>query len=189
MDVTKAYYNAIDNRKVRVEGAMWNTSKNYTVKLEGAKIAGYQSSMLVLLRDKNYVANAEAWTNKLLLFLQVEINNKMHLKKHEYTLDFRHIGLNATLGELEKKVSLPTEVGILCTITSENSETSTEIAKLINPFLLHFPLTLNEELPTFAFPYSPVHSDRGCIYEFTFNHVLELSDPMSAFHIETLDIQ
>jgi len=188
MDVTKAYYNAIDNRKVRVEGAIWNASKNYTVKLEGAKIAGYQSSMLVLLRDKNYVANAEAWTKKLSLFLQVEINNKMNLKTHEYTLDFRHIGLNATLGELEKKVGLPTEVGILCTVTSENSEISTEIAKLINPFLLHFPLTLNEELPTFAFPYSPVHSDRGCVYEFTLNHILELSNPMSAFHIKTLDI-
>ena len=76
----------------------------------------------------------------------------------------------------------------MCTVTSENSEISTEIAKLINPFLLHFPLTLNEELPTFAFPYSPVHSDRGCVYEFTLNHVLELSNPMSAFHIKTLDI-
>jgi hypothetical protein len=188
IDVTKAYYNSIDYRKVRVEGAIWNVSKNYTVKLEGAKITGYQSSMLVLLRDKDYVTNAELWTKKLLLFLKVEINNKMNLKSHEYTLDFRHIGLNATLGELETKVGLPTEVGVLCTITSINSEMSTEIAKLINPFLLHFPLTLNEELPTFAFPYSPVHSDRGSIYEFTLNHVLELSNPMSAFHIKTLEV-
>ena len=65
---------------------------------------------------------------------------------------------------------------------------STEIAKLINPFLLHFPLTNNEELPTFAFPYSPVHSDRGCVYEFSLNHLLELEDPMSAFKIETHEV-
>ena len=64
----------------------------------------------------------------------------------------------------------------------------TEIAKLINPFLLHFPLTVDEELPTFAFPYSPVHSDRGCVYEFALHHVLELNDPMDAFQIKTLEV-
>jgi len=112
----------------------------------------------------------------------------MDLESNDYSLEFRHIGLNATLGELEKKTGTPVEIGILCTVTANNNDISTEIAKLINPFLLHFPLTLNEELPTFAFPYSPVHSDRGCVYGFALNHILELSDPMSAFQINTLDI-
>ena len=65
---------------------------------------------------------------------------------------------------------------------------STEIAKLINPFLLHFPLSSNEELPTFAFPFSPVHSDRGCVYEFALNHILELDDPMDAFQIQISEV-
>ena len=44
------------------------SSKQYSVKLEGAKIAGYQSSLLVLLRDKNYVENVKKWTDKLSKF-------------------------------------------------------------------------------------------------------------------------
>ena len=76
----------------------------------------------------------------------------------------------------------------MCIITSKNPNICTEIAKLINPFLLHFPLTVDEELPTFAFPYSPVHSDRGCVYEFALHHVLELNDPMDAFQIKTLEV-
>ena len=73
-------------------------------------------------------------------------------------------------------------------VTSKRNKISTEIAKLINPFLLHFPLTTDEELPTFAFPYSPVHSDRGCVYEFSLNHLLELNNPMDAFHIKVSEV-
>ena len=187
MDVTYSNYYNIDNKKVRVEGAKWHASKQYSVKLEGAKIAGYQASLLVLLRDKNYVENVKKWTDKLSKFLKKEIYERMDIDTSEYSLEFRHIGLNSILGELEKNIRSPVEVGVLCLITSKN-QLSTEIAKLINPFLLHFPLSSNEELPTFAFPFSPVHSDRGCVYEFALNHILELDNPMDAFQIEISEV-
>ena len=187
MDVTYSKYYNIDKKKVRVEGAKWHSSKQYSVKLEGAKIAGYQASLLVLLRDKNYVENVKKWTDKLSNFLKNEINERMGIDTSEYSIEFRHIGLNSTLGELEKNIRSPVEVGVLCLITSKN-QISTEIAKLINPFLLHFPLSSNEELPTFAFPYSPVHSDRGCVYEFALNHILELDNPMDAFQIKISEV-
>ena len=188
MDVTNAHYQSINSRKVRVEGGLWVSSKKYTVKLEGARVAGYQTSLLVLLRDINYVKNAIKWTEKLSIFLSKEIEQRMNLDSHEYSLNFRHIGLNAVLGDLEKNIGNPSEVGVLCIITSKTPNICTEIAKLINPFLLHFPLTVDEELPTFAFPYSPVHSDRGCVYEFALHHVLELNEPMDAFQIKILEI-
>ncbi|WP_443643703.1 acyclic terpene utilization AtuA family protein [Candidatus Levibacter sp. Uisw_134_01] len=188
MDVTNACYQSINSRKVRVEGSLWVSSKKYTVKLEGARVSGYQTSLLVLLRDNDYVKNAIKWTEKLSIFLSKEIKQRMNLDTHEYSLNFRHIGLNAVLGDLEKNIGNPREVGVLCIITSKNPNVCTEIAKLINPFLLHFPLTVDEELPTFAFPYSPVHSDRGCVYEFALHHVLELNDPMDAFQIKTLEV-
>ena len=187
MDVTYSNYYNIDNKKVRVEGAKWHSSKKYSVKLEGAKIAGYQASLLVLLRDKHYVVNVKKWTDKLSKFLKKEIYERMDIDTSEYSLEFRHIGLNSILGELEKNIRSPVEVGVLCLITSKN-QISTEIAKLINPFLLHFPLSSNEELPTFAFPFSPVHSDRGCVYEFALNHILELDNPMDAFQIEISEV-
>ena len=187
MDVTFSNYYNIDKKKVRVEGAKWHFSKQYSVKLEGAKIAGYQASLLVLLRDKNYVENVQKWTAKLSKFLKKEINERMSIDTSEYSLEFRHIGLNSTLGELEKNIRNPVEVGVLCLITSKN-KISTEIAKLINPFLLHFPLSSSEELPTFAFPFSPAHSDRGCVYEFALNHILELDNPMDAFQIKMSEV-
>jgi hypothetical protein len=188
MDVTNAFYTPINRRKVRVEGAKWNSSIKYNVKLEGARVFGYQTSLLVLLRENSYVKNAREWTEKLSDFLKTEIKLRMNLNISDYSLDFRHIGINATLGQLEKNEGDPTEVGVLCIVTSKRKKISTEIAKLINPFLLHFPLTTDEELPTFAFPYSPVHSDRGCVYEFSLNHLLELNNPMDAFQIKVSEV-
>ena len=68
-----------------------------------------------------------------------------------------------------------------------DSITNHEIGKMLNPFLLHHPLTAEEEQPTFAFPFSPADLDRGAIYAFRLNHVLELTDPMEAFSLEVLE--
>jgi hypothetical protein len=79
-------------------------------------------------------------------------------------------------------------VGVLLIITASDQTIATDLSKLINPFLLHFPLGEQEDLPTFTFPYSPAHSDRGALYEFALNHVLTLDMPMDSFTLELSQI-
>ncbi len=189
LDVTDARYATVDPSSVRVEGAKWVPAVSYRVKLEAARVAGYQTTLLAILRDRRYVENAQAWAAKLDAFLQGEIRHRMGLTSYAYSLQLRLIGVNAVLGDLEALRGDPVEVGVLCIVTAGSQEQATEIAKLINPFLLHYPLTENEELPTFAFPYSPVHSERGALYEFALNHVLELRDPMDAFRLRVDEVQ
>lgn len=69
-------------------------------------------------------------------------------------------------------------------ITAVDQQTANTIGKLLNPYLLHHPLTQAEEQPTFAFPFSPAEIDRGAIYEFTLNHVMTLQNPMDAFALK-----
>ncbi len=187
LDVTEATYTALDGRCVRVTGARWLPAECYTVKLEAARPVGYQTTILAILRDPHYVAHASLWADRLRAFLLVDIERRMALAPDAYTLEFRVIGLNATLGPLETGSCVPTEVGVLGLITATSQEIASEIGRLINPYVLHFPLTDNEELPTFAFPYSPAQCDRGALYEFCLNHVLELDDPMDAFRLEVED--
>ncbi len=187
LDVREATYRALDDRRVRVEGSRW-LSGPYTVKLEGARIAGYQTTILAVLRAEGYVTRAQEWVEKLSAFLQGEIGTRMGLMEGDYHLDFRLIGLDAALGRLENRIGSPSEVGILGIITAESQEVAGEIGRLINPFVLHYPLTEHEELPTFAFPYSPATSDRGPLYEFALNHLMALDDPMSAFRLEVEEV-
>ncbi len=187
LDVSGARYRQLDERRVRVEDSQWLPGP-YTVKLEGARVAGYQTTIMAILRNAHYVAHARDWVEKLSAFLQREISSRMALMPGDYHLDFRLIGLDSALGALENRVGSPAEVGVLGIVTAEDQETAAEIGKLINPFVLHYPLTEDEELPTFSFPYSPATTDRGALYEFTLNHVLALEDPMAAFRLEVEEI-
>ncbi|MFM9942548.1 MAG: acyclic terpene utilization AtuA family protein [Hyphomicrobiaceae bacterium] len=187
LDVSAARYGALDERCVRVTGSQWVPGR-YTVKLEGARIAGYQTSILAVLRDPHYVANAQAWIDKLHAYLTGQIAQRMGLEPPAYSLEFRLIGANSALGPMENRQGEPVEIGVLGLVTAETAALSEEIGKLINPFVLHYPLTTDEELPTFAFPYSPAQSERGAFYEFALNHVMELDDPMQAFRLVVSEV-
>ncbi len=183
LDVRQARYTQSEEHSVRVEGSQWLPSDTYTVKLEAARPTGFQCTIMAVLRDAHYVANAQAWVDRLSAFLEKEISNSMGLTPPDYTIEFRLIGVDSVLGALENKPSQATEIGVLGIITAASDVQCEELAKLINPFLLHYPLTDDEALPTFAFPYSPAHSQRGALYEFSMNHIMELDDPMDAFRI------
>lgn len=188
LDVTGASYAALDARRVRVTGSAW-VPQPYTVKLEGARLAGYQSTVLVLLREPRYVAHAQAWVDRLAGFLQGEIAARMGLEApRDYTLDFRLIGQSATLGDLETLPATAPEVGVLAIVTAPSQARASEIAKLANPFLLHYPLTDEEPQATFAFPSSPADTAKGPLYEFVLNHVWPLEAPMSPFRIEVTEV-
>lgn len=188
LDVSMANYVALNERRVRVEGSIWKPSDRYTVKLEGALLSGFQSTTMVILRDERYTANATEWSDKLSSFLQSEIPSKTGISTDRFKLDFRHIGLNSALGSLDRRVGKPLEVGVLCIVTAECQAEAYEIAKLMNPYMLHFPLSDDESLPTFAFPYSPAETERGPVFEFCLNHTMELADPLEAFRLETHEI-
>lgn len=187
LDVRRARYAALDPRRVRVEGSEWVPGP-YTVKLEGARVAGFQTTILAVLREPRYVAGARDWVARLEAFLRGEIARKMGLSPAGYRMEFRLIGLDAALGGLERRTGDPAEVGVLGIVTAATQETAAEIGRLMNPHVLHYPLTADEELPTFAFPFSPATTDRGALYEFALNHVMLLDDPMAAFRLEVAEV-
>jgi hypothetical protein len=188
LDVSAARYTALDERRVRVEGSVWHPSEHYTVKLEGARVAGYQTVLLVLLRDAHYVRNARAWAEDIERKCTSKVEERLGISPDDYRLELRLIGENASFGDLEPRQASAVEIGVLGIVTARSEALAEEIGKILNPYLLHHPLTAEEEQPTFAFPFSPAEINRGAVYEFCLNHVMELDDPMEAFALEVLDL-
>lgn len=184
LDVSAARYSALDDTRVRVEGSVWHPSDVYTVKLEGARTTGFQTILLATLRNRRYVENAQAWCKDILVKHRKKVQDRLGLLNGDYSVELRTIGLNSTLGDMENRQALPVEVGILGIVTADTQERASEIGKMLNPYLLHHPLTREEEQPTFAFPFSPAETDRGPVFEFCLNHVMTLEDPMEAFSLE-----
>ncbi|MEM6985866.1 MAG: acyclic terpene utilization AtuA family protein [Pseudomonadota bacterium] len=185
LDVSGARYEAVDARSVRVTGSKWVVSDTYTVKLEGARIAGYQTASMVLLRDARYVARVHEWTARIEELMQARLAAR---GVEGATIELRVIGQNATLGALETRRSDLHEVGVLAVVTAPDQSTATDVAKSLNPLLLHCPLSEDEPMPTFAFPFSPPEMQRGPVYEFCLHHVLTLDAPCDAFRREVVTL-
>ena len=184
LDVTQASYTALDDTRVRVEGSEWHVADTYAVKLEGARITGYQTLLMATVRDRHYVEKIRDWIADIETKHGEKVRNRMGLTTDDYSCELRLVGVDSTLGALETGTVQPGEVGVLCVITARDQATANEIGKLMNPYLLHHPLTRDEEQPTFSFPFSPAEIDRGASYEFCLNHVLRLDDPMEAFRLQ-----
>lgn len=170
-----------------MEGSIWRPGP-YTVKLEGARIGGYQTTSLTLLRDRRYVANARGWAAEVAARAGGDAMARIGLTADQFEIEMRLIGLDATLGPLEKASPPPAEVGVLTIVTAPTGAQAAEIGKILNPYLLHHALSEDEPMPTFAFPFSPAETSRGALYEFCLHHVLALDDPMSAFRLVTNEV-
>ena len=188
LDTTNSKYFAVNNRKVRVTGSKWNKSEKYSVKIEGAFLNGFQNVIISILRNKRYVNNAQNWAKDIQFKCSELVQNQLRLKNKEFSIEMRLIGKNASFGNLEIQTTEQYEIGVMALVTAKTQEITNEISQILNPFLLHHPLTKSEELPTFSFPFSPADIRRGAIYSFCLHHTWEIDNPLEIFDKEILQI-
>lgn len=187
LDASAATYVALDDRRVRVEGARFELAPAHTMKLEGSAIAGYQTISLVGIRDPEVLERLDEWLASMDAFLADGAQRVLGLTAGEYEIELRCYGRDAVLGDLEPAASSPPrEVGVLLVATAPDQVTATAIAKYANPYLLHMPLSGMRDLPSFAFAGSPAETPRGPVFEFVLQHVVELDSPTDLSRTEIL---
>jgi hypothetical protein len=178
LDVTAARYTALDDRIVRVTGAQF-LPRPYTMKLEGASGSGYQTLMLVGIQDRAVLAEIDRFIAHMHAVLVGRVRETMGPRAGVFDISLRAYGWNATSGlAAEAGAAAPREIGLMFVATAETQEIATQIAKTCNPWFFHLPLNPGQELPSYAFPFSPAEVERGRVYEFKLNHVVHVDNPM-----------
>ena len=188
LDVTDASYLPVDARTVRVTGSRWQDSA-YTMKLEGAASGCYQTIMLVGIEDTEVLANLDTFIDRLYAALLDRVDDIFGRTAGEYDISLRPYGWNAVSGQrVPADAAPPREVGLLFVATAATQELATKIAKACNPYFFHFPLRTGIELPSYAFPFSPAEIERGPVFEFKLNHVVEVDDPCELVRTAWIDL-
>lgn len=183
-----AVYTQVNDRTVYVTGTKFEHAEQYTMKLEGARATGYQSISLVGIADRQVMADPEKWIKNISEYAE-KLIRKNGYSPDDYSFQFKAYGYNAVIaGPVPEGTSPPREIGMLLTVTADTQETATQIAKLFNPLLLHFPADFTKQLPSFAFPFSPVDCPRGKTYEFMLHHVVDVDDPLELVAFEYFEI-
>jgi hypothetical protein len=178
LDVTRTRYVAVDERVVRVTGSTWQ-SRPYTMKLEGAGGGRFQTVMLIGIQDPEVLSRIDEFHDKLLAALYARARRTIGAAAGDFHISLRMYGWNAVSGDAPPAgTPTPREIGVLFIATADTQEIASQIAKACNAYFFHFPIVVDKELPSYAFAFSPADIDRGPVYEFKLNHVLETDDPL-----------
>lgn len=175
---------AITDRIVRISGMRWLPTP-YSVKLEGAAMVGYSAITIAATRDPGLIGQINSFMDFVRLSTATKVS-ALDISAEDYQLVIRIYGSNGVMGAWEpSKYLLPVEISIIAEVIGKTQEIANAALSLARVTLLHsdFPGRMCRE-GNMAFPFSPSDIQRGAIYEFTFQHVVELDDPLEMFPIE-----
>jgi hypothetical protein len=185
LDLTESRYEQQSEHAVRVTGSRFLPAARYTVKLEGAEKAGYQSIVIGSIRDPYIIRQIDDWTSRLTERIHARVNQVYgeRLKRADYVLHIRVYGRNGTMGALEPVKEIRShELCLIIEVTAPSQEVASSIAGIVRHQGLHLPIPEWSGLITaLACPYNPAHLDRGAVYRFNVNHVVEPDDPYEMF--------
>ena len=192
LDLTHSRYEAVGDRAVRVSDSKFIPAPRYTVKLEGAEKVGYQSIVIGSVRDPFIIRQIDDWTARLEEHIHARVAQIYggSLTRERYHLNIRIYGKNGTMGPLEPVTEIRShELALLIEATAPTQDIASSIAGIVRHQALHLPIPEWSGLITaLACPYNPAHLDRGAVYRFNVNHVVEPDDPYEMFPMELLAV-
>jgi hypothetical protein len=188
--LTHSNYTAIDDVSVRITGSDFIPSADYTVKLEGAELVGYQSIMIGGIRDPFILRRLDQWLSEIKAYIYGAVERVLLLRPADWTLTVHVYGRNAVMGALEPNPSeMPHEVGIVVETTAATQELATKAAQLSRqPFLHHGVPEWTSGTTSFACLHNPAHIDRGAVYRFNLNHVAVPRTKTEMFRTEIVQL-
>lgn len=190
LDLTGSHYEAVDERTVRVGGSTFEEAEQYTVKLEGAELAGYQSILIGSVRDPFILGQLDDWLarlrEKIAARVQMVFGERI---EGQWQLGIRVYGRDGTMGPLEPvKDAHPHEVALVFELTAQTQDIARSLAGITRHQALHLPIPQWSGLITaVALPYNAL--DRGPVYRFNMNQVVVPDDPYEMFPMRLERVQ
>lgn len=184
LDLTNCTYEQHDPTSVRVSGATWVPSDKYTIKLEAAELVGYQTIMLGSIRDPVILDQLDGWIEDMRRHIMSRIDETFG--SPEYGMNINVYGRDGTMGQLEPHPQFEGhEAFVLLDVTAGSQDLASSITKLASQLSIHHPVKEWEGAITgIAHPFAPATINRGPLYRFSMNHVVEIEDPLELCRIE-----
>ena len=194
VDTSAATFEAENERAVKVTGSRFVKAESYRIKLEGVEKAGYQAISIAGIRDPILIGQIDEWIARLREIVKKRVYDMYgdEIISEGYFFNIRVYGKNGVLGALEplsKKPSSQYELALVFEATAPTQEMATSIMSAAPQIALHMRVPGWSGFPSnLAFPYSPKFIERGPVFRFNVNHVVEPADPYEMFPMEMVKI-
>lgn len=183
-DLSKATFEALNGREVKVSNSRWIPSKRYMVKLEGVEEIGMRSICIGGIRDPILI---NYYLDDVISHIEAETLDKfawVGTPGKDYSLNVRVYGRDGVLGKLEPEPKPGHEVGILIEAIGPTQEIAKGICNFMRGNLMHayYP-GIKSIQGNLAIPMSPFVFDVGSVYRHHIFHLVELDNPLECFPI------
>ena len=185
VDLTHSIYQPVSDRIVRVTGSTWSTTKQYYVKLEGARLSGHRYISLAGIRDPRMIAQVHHVADETKKV--IERTFKGSIDPEHYNVLFRIYGTNAVLGDIEPTPAITGahEIMVIIDVVGRTEAIAKTVCGVAKQYFLHlhYPGLLCTS-GNVAHPFSPDFMSAGPVYEFNIYHLMPVNDPCELFPIE-----
>lgn len=183
IDLRECSFEQEDDRSVRVRGSRFQPAGQYTIKLEGAAIAGYRSICVAGARDPILIRQFDEVMDRATAKVRADLEGR--IDPEAYEMRYRLYGRNGVMAALEPTTDgAPHELGIVMEATGRTQDIADTVGALLRSATLHIGYT--DRIATagnLAFPYSPAEFAAPPAYEFRVYHLLDVDDPLELFPI------
>lgn len=180
-DLTQSVFRQLDERRVVVSGSRWIPEPVRTIKLEGARLAGYRYVMVAGLRDPLMIQHIDSVQAGLMQRIEGFFQGR--IRPDQYKVRFHRYGLDGVMGPLEPlRHEMPREIGLVADVVGETQAIAKAAAAAVRSLLMHY--SYPGRIATagnLALPFSPAEFSAGPVYEFNIYHLLEVDDPAQRF--------
>lgn len=181
LDLSGARYEAVDDRRTRVSGAVWRDTTDPCLKLEGALKIGERAVLLAGSADPRFIVNIKGLLPK---FTELVRELVCEDKPQDYTLLFRIYGIDGVRMIAPEDEPPPGEIFIMGECIAPTRERASEVVRTCKQYLLHYgyPGRLSTA-GNLAFPFTPPEVSLGPAYRFNIYHLLKVADTDAMFPV------
>jgi hypothetical protein len=181
IDLRNVTYKALDPRRTRVSGAMFEPARSLTVKLEGSRLVGHRALLLCGAADPRFIARHEVILEGVKGVVRDLVCEDT---PEDYELFFRVYGVNGVCDWGGALTLLPREVFILGECLAPTAQRAEEVVRTTKQYLLHHGYEGRiSTAGNLAFPFTPPEIVTGAAYRFNVFHLMEVDDMVSLFPV------
>jgi len=179
LDISGCTFEQDGERSCRVSGSKYFNDQRPTVKLEGARLAGYRTISICGNRDDLFIGQLD----DILANVKKTTEENFKDSGFDFQLEYIVYGRDGVMAELEPSpVVTSHEVGIVLDVVADSQEHASAVCSVARSTMLHY--GYEGRIATagnLAFPFSPSDIKVGPVFTFSVYHLLETEDPVSLF--------
>lgn len=183
VDLSGSEYEQVRERAVRVTGSRLAPAGEPTVKLEGARPAGFRAITVAGVRDPLIIERLDEIERSVRSAVAEAMAGT--LDAESFSVRFIRYGLDGVTGPLEAPPEPPPrEVGLVIDVVAPTQELADRALKLARSTALHQHFEGRKTTAgNLAFPFSPSDFSGGPVYEFAVYHLMRVTEREALFPV------